>query len=128
MSTQVTHRYTGMMDAGAGILKREGALAFWKGNSANIVRIVPNAACKFTFNDYIKKNLIVKPKNADLGQKIGYGIAAGSLSGAVTYCFTYPLELARTRMCMDQAEAGGTLLTPTPLQCTVDPKPTAHCN
>lgn len=107
MSTQVTHRYTGLMDAGAGILKREGFLAFWKGNSANIMRIIPAAACKFSFNDIIKKKLIVKPKNADLGTKVVYGIAAGSLSGTLTYCVTYPLELARTRMCMDQAEAGG---------------------
>merc|ERR1712216_579775 len=51
MSTQVAHRYSGGVDAALGIMKREGALAFWKGNSANLMRIIPAAACKFSFND-----------------------------------------------------------------------------
>ena len=37
--------------------REEGALAFWKGNSANVVRIFPYSAAQLMSNDYYKRLL-----------------------------------------------------------------------
>lgn len=42
----------------AGIYKNEGLSAYWKGNYANCVRIVPVCALKFTFFDNLKTLLL----------------------------------------------------------------------
>jgi solute carrier family 25 (adenine nucleotide translocator) protein 4/5/6/31 len=46
--------YSGVTDAMAGIYRNEGITAYWKGNYANCVRIVPVCALKFTFFDNLK--------------------------------------------------------------------------
>ncbi len=38
-------------------LREEGLLAFWKGNSANVVRIFPYSAAQLMSNDYYKRLL-----------------------------------------------------------------------
>jgi hypothetical protein len=36
------------------ILRTQGARAFWRGNGVNVLRIIPNAAIKFSCNDVFK--------------------------------------------------------------------------
>ena len=47
-------RFKGMFDAAIRIPKEAGVGAFWQGNGANCIRIIPNAALKFAFNDALK--------------------------------------------------------------------------
>jgi hypothetical protein len=81
VSKEYSHnKYNGIMGSFRTILKEEGAKALFKGNFANIIRIIPSYAFKFAFNDSIKL-LIVKP-----GQNINkltftQLLISGSLAG-----------------------------------------------
>lgn len=72
---------------------KEGAAAFWKGNTAAVVRVIPYMSLTFlTFEEYkasLKK--IGAPKQVAT-------LAAGSLAGVTAVVCTYPLDLVRATM------------------------------
>ena len=104
-------QYTGMVSAIRGVLKNEGVLAFWKGNTTNCVRIVPTSAANWLAYDTFKTLLL--DESSEEGKKgklsVQRNLAAGGLSGACSLAVTYPLDLARTR-----------ITTSTTAQCDVD--------
>ena len=83
------------------IISEEGATALWKGNGANVARVIPVYALKFGFNDKFKELVKVRQELAP-GDKLGFGglIVSGSMAGLFQQCVTYPLELVRTRLTM----------------------------
>jgi hypothetical protein len=78
------------------IIKEEGILAFWKGNTAAVIRVVPYMSIQFAGYEEYKKLL--------KGVGINSNVAAGSLAGVTAVGCTYPLDTVRARMAM-QAEA-----------------------
>merc|ERR1719414_1451682 len=96
------------MDCGRRILKEEGVGPFWRGNLANCLRYFPTQALNFAFKDKIKAQF--KPKKTDGGMtKLGKNVASGGLAGALSLCFVYSLDYARTRLANDTkgAKKGG---------------------
>ena len=78
----------------SGILRDEGVLAFWKGNSAAVVRVMPYMSLTFlTYEEYKAKLLSTGtvPKQAAT-------MAAGSAAGVTAVVLTYPLDLVRATM------------------------------
>jgi hypothetical protein len=75
------------------IWHKEGAFAFWKGNSAAVVRVMPYMSFTFlTFEEYRARLLAAGvPKQAAT-------LAAGSLGGVTAVVLTYPLDLVRATM------------------------------
>lgn len=95
-------RYKGIMDALVRIPKEQGFMSLWRGNGANVIRIIPSAAIKFTMYDRYKQLIFPKGERAYHGfDKLWRKFAAGGLSGATTQTITYPMDLARTRMTAD---------------------------
>lgn len=78
-------------------LRREGALALWRGNSATMARIAPYAAIQFTAHEQWKRALGVNEIVAAQNHPVKHFIA-GSLAGITSQSLTYPLDLARARM------------------------------
>lgn len=75
-------------------------VAFWRGNLANCIRYFPTQALNFAFKDKIKA--LFKPSKADgYGLKFGKNIASGGAAGAMSLCFVYSLDYARTRLAND---------------------------
>lgn len=75
------------------ILREEGALAFWKGNSAAVVRVMPYMSLTFlTFEEY-KASLL----NCGTPKQMAT-LTAGSLAGVTAVVLTYPLDLVRATM------------------------------
>jgi hypothetical protein len=74
------------------ILKKEGLLSLWKGNTANCIRIFPNSGINLMTYKFSKKNL-----NYDINDKI-LNLMCGTISGIAATTFTYPLDNARTRL------------------------------
>ncbi|CAF3527449.1 unnamed protein product [Rotaria socialis] len=73
---------------------KEGFLSWYRGNSANLVRVVPSAAINFTAHEQWKRVL-----GTDTEQKTpGRRFISGSLAGVTSATITYPLDLARARM------------------------------
>jgi solute carrier family 25 phosphate transporter 23/24/25/41 len=88
-------KYTGIVQATGVVLREEGALALWKGNGANVLRVVPVYGLKFAFNDSIKA-VVAGPskRRLDMSDLLWVGTLAGLLQTALTY----PLETVRTRL------------------------------
>lgn len=91
----VKPKYTGITQAAWLVTKEEGVMALWKGNGANVLRVIPVYGLKFAFNDSIK-TAVAGPskKQLDASQLLWVGTLAGLLQTALTY----PLETVRTRL------------------------------
>jgi len=92
--------YKGVIDCTARTFKNEGLLPFWRGNLANCIRYFPTQALNFAFKDQIKA-LFKARKDEGYMSKFGKNIASGGAAGAMSLCFVYSLDYARTRLAND---------------------------
>jgi len=92
--------YTGVIDCTMRTLKTEGVLPFWRGNLANCIRYFPTQALNFAFKDQIKA-IFKSGKDESYAKKFGKNIASGGAAGALSLCFVYSLDYARTRLAND---------------------------
>lgn len=99
----VAPKYTGIMQTIRLVSKEEGALALWKGNGANVLRVIPVYGLKFAFNDTFKA-IVAGPQKKRL--TTSELLWVGTLAGLVQTVLTYPLEVVRTRLSLG-AEQGG---------------------
>jgi hypothetical protein len=99
-----TYKYTSIFQALSLVVKEEGVLALYKGNGANVVRIVPTYALKFAFNDTIK-GLVLKPGQDSKTLTFGQLFTIGGFAGAGQILITYPLELVSTRLALGRKMA-----------------------
>jgi len=107
-SGRLDRAYTGVLDCTKRILSEEGVIPFWRGNLANCLRYFPTQALNFAFKDKIKAQF--KPTKQDGGMlRLGKNVASGGLAGALSLCFVYSLDYARTRLANDtkSAKKGG---------------------
>jgi len=107
-SGRLTKPYTGVLDCTKRILSEEGVIPFWRGNLANCLRYFPTQALNFAFKDSIKAQF--KPTKQDGGMlRLSKNVASGGLAGALSLCFVYSLDYARTRLANDtkSAKKGG---------------------
>jgi len=92
--------YKGVIDCTVRTFKNEGVLPFWRGNLANCIRYFPTQALNFAFKDQIKA-LFKAKKDESYMKKFGKNIASGGAAGAMSLCFVYSLDYARTRLAND---------------------------
>ncbi|KAH9500326.1 ADP/ATP carrier protein aac3 [Bulinus truncatus] len=92
--------YKGIIDCTKRTLHSEGLLAFWRSNLVNCVRYFPTQALNFAFKDHIKAAFKTSPGESH-GRKLAKNIFSGSIAGALSNCFVYSLDYARTRLAMD---------------------------
>ncbi|KAJ9459922.1 Mitochondrial adenine nucleotide transporter ADNT1 [Diplonema papillatum] len=84
------------------VTKEEGFRALYRGCGANVLRIAPAYAFKFSLNDHFKAKFADKgqsPANLRFSQLIGSSTLAGLLQTAITY----PLESLRQRLYMSDS-------------------------
>jgi len=74
--------------------RNEGFRSWYRGNSANLVRVIPSAAINFSAHEQWKRIL----RTDKDGKTPGRRFISGSLAGATSATLTYPLDLARARM------------------------------
>jgi len=92
--------YKGITDAFVRTTKDEGALALWRGNTANVIRYFPTQALNFAFKDYFK-SLFGFKKDEGYWRWFAGNIASGAGAGASSLLFVYSLDYARTRLAND---------------------------
>ncbi|XP_065066659.1 uncharacterized protein LOC135692462 [Rhopilema esculentum] len=96
--------YKGVIDCTTRTFRSEGLVSFWRGNLANCIRYFPTQALNFAFKDKVKAAFKAS-KSDSYGVKFGKNIASGGAAGALSLCFVYSLDYARTRLAND-AKAG----------------------
>lgn len=95
------------------IYKEEGIIAFWRGNTPNVIRQGGAAALNFMLMDWYKA-AIAPVLNATLAlpskrshedrqkrRKIISSFLSGGLAGGTTTTVLYPIEFMRTRLALD---------------------------
>jgi solute carrier family 25 (adenine nucleotide translocator) protein 4/5/6/31 len=96
--------YKGVVDCTMRTFRTEGVIPFWRGNLANCLRYFPTQALNFAFKDKIKM-MFKMSKTDSYWVKFSKNIASGGAAGAMSLCFVYSLDYARTRLAND-AKAG----------------------
>ena len=101
-------QYKGIIDCFVRIPREQGALSFWRGNLANVIRYFPTQALNFAFKDTYKKIFLsgVDKKKQFWRYFVG-NLASGGAAGATGLCFVYPLDFARTRLAADVGKDAG---------------------
>jgi len=91
--------YRGLLDALRRIPAQQGVWALWRGNGANVARIVPNAAIKFALFERTRDLL----SHFSGGHRVQWShrLAAGAISGGASLVILYPLDYARTLVAAD---------------------------
>jgi len=97
---KITEPYKGIMDCTSRTMKSEGFGSFWRGNLANCIRYFPTQALNFAFKDQIKAAFKAS-KSDPYMVSFGKNIASGGVAGAMSLCFVYSLDYARTRLAND---------------------------
>jgi hypothetical protein len=87
-------KYKGIIHTLRVTAQEEGIRGWFKGNGANVLRVVPVYALKFMFNDSFK-NLVRTPGKPLTNFQL---MASGTLAGLFQQVCTYPLETIRTRL------------------------------
>ncbi|KAL1523542.1 hypothetical protein AB1Y20_018479 [Prymnesium parvum] len=86
-------RGAGFLHIAPTILRDEGLLAFWKGNSAAVARVMPYMSLTFLSYEEYKRALLAAGAPAQPAT-----LAAGSAAGVTAVALTYPLDLVRAAM------------------------------
>lgn len=106
---KISEPYKGVIDCTTKTFRSEGLVSFWRGNLANCIRYFPTQALNFAFKDKIKVAFKASKTDAQ-AVKFGKNIASGGVAGALSLCFVYSLDYARTRLANDTKsvkKAGG---------------------
>jgi len=96
----ITRPYNGVIDCTMQTFRNEGIIPFWRGNLANCIRYFPTQALNFAFKDKIKA-MFKQNKNDPYMVNFGKNVASGGVAGAMSLCFVYSLDYARTRLAND---------------------------
>lgn len=78
------------------IYRDGGVRGFWRGNGANLVKIVPEMGVRFGAYDVAKSIIAADPANVGAAERF----IAGAIGGIVATLAVYPLEIAKTRIAL----------------------------
>ena len=71
-------------------------MAFWKGNSVNIIRIFPYSAAQLASNDWYKRHLADEHHELTVPRRL----VAGACAGMTATALTHPLDTLRLRLAL----------------------------
>jgi solute carrier family 25 (mitochondrial phosphate transporter), member 23/24/25/41 len=94
-----SQEYNGIVQGLKKIYSEGGFSAYFRGNGTNIIKIVPESACKFYAYETFKTLLAKDPNHVDGKTRF----MAGALAGVTAQVIVYPLEIAKTRLAVGSA-------------------------
>jgi hypothetical protein len=110
-------KYRGVMRTMMIVIREEGMLALYKGNGANVARVIPNYAVKFSATDWLKE-LVRQPGQSIKDLSFAQVMASGTLAGLMQIFVSYPLDVIRTRLSLSSALLTGGIKYNGMLDCT----------
>jgi len=97
--------YKGIGDCFARVIKEEGVVSLWRGNTANVIRYFPTQALNFAFKDQFKRWFGFSKEKDGYAKWFAGNLASGGAAGACSLLFVYSLDYARTRLANDNKSA-----------------------
>jgi solute carrier family 25 (adenine nucleotide translocator) protein 4/5/6/31 len=106
---RLSHPYKGIVDCFQRVVKDEGVVSLWRGNTANVIRYFPTQALNFAFKDQFKRMFGYNKDKDGYWKWFAGNLASGGAAGACSLLFVYSLDYARTRLANDNktAKKGG---------------------
>jgi len=89
-------KYQGILPTLLRIFKEEGVMGYFKGNGTNVIRIAPYSAVQFASYEKMKAWILLYTGQDSLDTK--GRLFAGACAGIASATSTYPLDLIRTRL------------------------------
>ena len=95
------NQYKGITDCFVRVVKEEGFLSLWRGNTMNVLRYAPVQAFNFGFNGLFQKRMCSYDPKTDPKKYIIAYFLSGGLAGVASTAIFYPLDFVRTRIAAD---------------------------
>jgi solute carrier family 25 (adenine nucleotide translocator) protein 4/5/6/31 len=102
---RLSEPYKGIGDCFARVVKDEGFVSLWRGNTANVIRYFPTQALNFAFKDQFKRMFGFSKEKDGYAKWFAGNLASGGAAGACSLLFVYSLDYARTRLANDNKSA-----------------------
>lgn len=99
--------WVGTITAMSEIYRLEGPTGLFRGHSATLLRVFPYAGIKFLAYEQIRSHVIPNKQHETPIRRL----LSGSLAGATSVFFTYPLELIRVRLAFETKREGRSSLS-----------------
>jgi solute carrier family 25 (adenine nucleotide translocator) protein 4/5/6/31 len=77
---RLDRRYNGIIDCFSRTFRSEGLTAFWRGNTANVIRYFPTQALNFAFRDTYKSMFAFKKDRDGYWKWMAGNLASGGVS------------------------------------------------
>jgi len=84
------------------LVREEGFLSLWKGNTAAVIRVIPYTAIQFAAYEKFKGIF------SDMSSPAMASVLSGSFAGLTGVACTYPLDTVRARMALQLASGSAT--------------------
>eukprot|EP01026_Neomeris_dumetosa_P084093 TRINITY_DN981_c0_g1_i1.p1 TRINITY_DN981_c0_g1~~TRINITY_DN981_c0_g1_i1.p1 ORF type:complete len:694 (-),score=77.01 TRINITY_DN981_c0_g1_i1:202-2034(-) len=96
--------YRGTWQGLVHMAQTDGVIGMFKGNGINCIRIFPNAAIKFLFYEEIERGMVtfMKYRGGDGEMNWFLRLVAGGLAGIAGMSATYPLDMVRGRLSIQE--------------------------
>uniref|UniRef100_A0A7S4M3J7 ADP/ATP translocase n=1 Tax=Vannella robusta TaxID=1487602 RepID=A0A7S4M3J7_9EUKA len=101
----IARPYNGIWDCLRRTVTNDGFLALWQGNTLNVLRYFPTQICNFAIKDSLR-SLIPKRSEGYYMWFIGNTLT-GTVAGAISLLFVYPMDYVRTRLGVNVANVAG---------------------
>lgn len=100
--------YTGVWQGLSHMWKTEGIRGLFRGNGLNCMRIVPNSAIKFLAFEQFTRSMSASSLNDGGDGKLtpASRLGAGAVAGILGMSATYPMDMIRGRISVQQANGG----------------------
>lgn len=95
----------GVLSTMRNIWRTEGAVGFFRGNSATVARIMPYSAIQYQGFEFYNRLLALYVFSDPESKSPLKRFAAGSMAGLTSVLFTYPIDLARTKLAVETSVA-----------------------
>jgi len=99
--------YKGIGECFGRVIKEEGTMSLWRGNTANVIRYFPTQALNFAFKDHFKRMFGYSKDKDGYWTWFAGNLASGGMAGAASLTFVYSLDYARTRLANDAKSSKG---------------------
>jgi solute carrier family 25 phosphate transporter 23/24/25/41 len=96
----VHKKYDGIYSSFKKIYVEDGILGYWRGNGANVIKVIPEIGFRFLMFEYLKTKILTIYEVNELNAT--QRLLSGGISGMVSQFVVYPMEVVRSRLAVSE--------------------------